>query len=1699
MKIKKIISLVMCLCMLVTLFANSFATSALSMGFTLGCYNSTEGSNLATGTDTANKYVATRIFTRDELPNGTEIKIDQGYKYRPEGWVSLDQKNSSRPSQVYGYSTVTVDDEWWGDYNYRAFNISKSNEVDISSSYMDVASHFTITLPSEIEQKTIRILAIGNSYSNDAFHYAEEIAAKFGIKTEFWSLYQSGCYISKHLDNFNNKTAAYTIYRNGVQVRGSVTMNQILDECNFDYITLQQGSARSNKWSYYYTEENPYIVDLYNAIKAEQPNAEFLIHQTWGYSPAEAIANGHTGSLDHFTAIESCYNKAAELLDLPLAKCGKAIQLVKDYGFLTDDRGGENSVYADEYCHLTNRGDFIAGCVLVETIFGVDVTSKDFTSLFADADNLCRAAHSAVTGLPIIEEELPKEDGDEEKEEEFYYAPKQTMFQYKKSDGYSACLYSIPANTLEAGVEYTVEIVSNIAQGSSAITFDLYGVDKSLTEGNQTFNAITDRPSSNGKYTNRLRSSGSYGQVAFSASNKTNNRKRIYTFTLTEEEVANKKFYIGYSFLGSGSAIEFYIGEFKLYKSADTEKKSLLAIDNHSTDITGWVGPYATATTLGKYVEYNPSLFNYAAHIKYTGTLTKRIGVLLENKIQKGVKYTISYDYYIVGDHGFDYGIFPMLFGRSTASLDNPYYDRVVSYNYNSSSTKAKFGDKVGGVNKSKNGSVSYTFTIAESETLRPYYWVGFLLQNTPTSLPNNRDFYISNLTLTAEGSTENILPVDQYQYSFGGANSGEKWKENNGWIRNSGTGFTDSSYVSYGTGDGNIDGEFDIRDLVTASETVNAEGFNPFLDTDVNRTVDGDDITNIKYRLLGLGLTAPKKIPKPVEPEEPEEPEQPEDVPPFDVIPEGDVTAVKTASKTTAQTVLPGEKVSYTVEITNNELTDESVVLYEKLPEGAELAGGDCEVKNGYIAWEGNIDALGSKTVTYTLKIKDDKTLCGTILSGDTMSVNNNFTEGYDLYIENTASSKEDQRYLSNAIRALKDSTYRDKLFSTWVYYVAFTKNIQPYFPDSIADTLTKIANGTASADTLKMIAPTLYGGSSISGQIEGVKGAPCSLVTTNDLIVGDLLYIKSGNTIKDYIFDKDGLVDMSAPMTEVDTNAVLNSLTSSDIFAVLRPSINISRDYIVDEEMQELTLTEQQKAVIATAESYVLRGEKLQYSDTRFGGISNTEYRWNTGNRNPEFTNRDEWGYINCAGFTYEAYNTALGVNLAYGSTNLWSTTRLSDYASNAGIQAYRYTRTTTTVEDEATRKQIKNEVLATIEPGDLMVVIRSGTNSGHVVLYIGNGTFIHSTGSVYKVDDGEYYEPTIRYNRVEDYFFTEGSGGYIFNDSTKSTDSQITKFVIVRPLKSATYNVTVPQETVNRMNNMQGIMAQKLSSHNSTTTANRGEEVTFSFELYNTNDTAKTVEVRDTVPANTTYVSGADNVNGENLSWSVNIPANTRVTVSYTVRVNADAAYGDYIQTTDTSTVGGVRTICPKVYINRTLTSEEQNKVVEAFNTLKANGTTKTGLALVNEIYKTAGIADVVFDSTDYATVMEGAEGTFKVVAQESGNDYYQLTDKGTKYRDMMVETLYGGRRYYGFSGDARTDRTRLAREHHIMVGDVIIRRISSGTYYAYLHIGGDYFINITSGISTESTTAKKRLELLLSAGRYYAVYRPSFGIK
>ena len=119
-------------------------------------YNSTDAQYCSTminqdNADKANlfQFVASEMFSRDDLPDGTLIVQRSGQQYRPEGWVSLDAVNSSsqRPANQTG-NLIQVNAKWWGNWNYRAFNLSKTGTpVLTDKTAQEVIDGFGIFVP----------------------------------------------------------------------------------------------------------------------------------------------------------------------------------------------------------------------------------------------------------------------------------------------------------------------------------------------------------------------------------------------------------------------------------------------------------------------------------------------------------------------------------------------------------------------------------------------------------------------------------------------------------------------------------------------------------------------------------------------------------------------------------------------------------------------------------------------------------------------------------------------------------------------------------------------------------------------------------------------------------------------------------------------------------------------------------------------------------------------------------------------------------------------------------------------------------------------------------------------------------------------------------------------------------------------------------------------------------------------------------------------------------------------------------------------------------------------------------------------------------------------------------------------------------------------------------------------------------------
>ena len=95
-------------------------------------------------------FISTRTFAKEEIPVGSVIRIDKGYQYRPEWWVELGVSvpGSARPGNIVGENDTNykvVDDEWWGSYNYRGFNVAVQGNGAVVSE--ETGTHFVIYVP----------------------------------------------------------------------------------------------------------------------------------------------------------------------------------------------------------------------------------------------------------------------------------------------------------------------------------------------------------------------------------------------------------------------------------------------------------------------------------------------------------------------------------------------------------------------------------------------------------------------------------------------------------------------------------------------------------------------------------------------------------------------------------------------------------------------------------------------------------------------------------------------------------------------------------------------------------------------------------------------------------------------------------------------------------------------------------------------------------------------------------------------------------------------------------------------------------------------------------------------------------------------------------------------------------------------------------------------------------------------------------------------------------------------------------------------------------------------------------------------------------------------------------------------------------------------------------------------------------------
>lgn len=227
----------------------------------------------------------------------------------------------------------------------------------------------------------IKVLAFGNSFSNDATTFIPQIAKADGTDIRVGDCSIGGCSLERHYNNMFNGTTDYSFnYRlaDGTQTFSKVAMEQALKATDQDYITIQQVSGNSGKIDTF----EPYLSELIKYFKEVCPDAKILFHMTWAYQQGySGLSKYEETQSVMYEAIEDTYIQISANYDFtPIIPSGEAIKRVRDTAV------GDN-LNRDGF-HLNDKGRIIAALTWYETFTGISAldTKFDLTAAIGTVD-----------------------------------------------------------------------------------------------------------------------------------------------------------------------------------------------------------------------------------------------------------------------------------------------------------------------------------------------------------------------------------------------------------------------------------------------------------------------------------------------------------------------------------------------------------------------------------------------------------------------------------------------------------------------------------------------------------------------------------------------------------------------------------------------------------------------------------------------------------------------------------------------------------------------------------------------------------------------------------------------------------------------------------------------------------------------------------------------------------------------------------------------------------------------------------------------------------------------------------------------------------------------------------------------------------------------------------------------------------------
>lgn len=248
------------------------------------------------------------------------------------------------------------------------------------------------------KDSVIKILAIGNSFSEDAIeYYLHGLANAGGYKVIIGNLYIGGAPLDLHWKNAQNNAEVYEYRKIGLDGKKErfpkTSISKALADEKWDYISFQQASPKSGMFD---TFKEPLPL-LFNYVKekASNPKVKYIWHQTWAYaqnSTHNGFASYNKDQMRMYEAIADASSKVKSLVPIDIVvPAGTAIQ---------NARTKLGDVLCRDGYHLDlNVGRYTAACAWYEEIFKQNVVGNNYKPEKvngADALIAQQAAHKAV-------------------------------------------------------------------------------------------------------------------------------------------------------------------------------------------------------------------------------------------------------------------------------------------------------------------------------------------------------------------------------------------------------------------------------------------------------------------------------------------------------------------------------------------------------------------------------------------------------------------------------------------------------------------------------------------------------------------------------------------------------------------------------------------------------------------------------------------------------------------------------------------------------------------------------------------------------------------------------------------------------------------------------------------------------------------------------------------------------------------------------------------------------------------------------------------------------------------------------------------------------------------------------------------------------------------------------------------------------